>query len=157
MTGNGDRALSTAITHPLTLAITAVLISALLLGSGQVLEEQENRAAREQLSEIGSDVVSQIERLDSLNGTGERVNASVRLSYPDRVAGEDYTINVTDDDDSFPFETDHALEIRSRGLDQPVQYPLVTDTTLDARSRAQGGTVALCLEGGDLALGRECP
>jgi hypothetical protein len=156
MTGDSTRAVSTAITHPLTLAITALLISTLLFGAGELLADQKNRAAREQLSEIGSDVVSQIEHLDSLNGTGESVNASVRPTYPDRVAGEEYSINITGDSDSFPFETSHAVSVDSPALDQPVQFPVETEATLDTTASAQGAPVEVCLRDGTIDLGRDC-
>ena len=156
MTGNRDRGVSTAITHTLTLGITAVLISTLLLGSGQLLADQKDRAAREQFSEIGSDVVSHVNDLDRMSDTGRAVNVSVRPSYPERVVGEGYTLAITDANSTYPFETDYALEIRSPQLDRPLQYPLQTDTDLDEDARASGGDVPICLSGGEISLGEAC-
>lgn len=156
MTGDEDRAVSTALTHTLTIAITAVLISTLLLGSGQLLAEQENRAAREQLSEIGSEVVTHINDLDRLDGTGDAVNASVQPTYPDRVVGRAYTLNITNDTSRYPFETDYALAVQSPLLDRPMWYPLQTETDVDASARAKGGDVEICLRRGEISLGRGC-
>jgi len=152
-----DRAVSVAITHSLTIAITAVLISTLLIGAGQLLDGQENRAAEEQFSEIGSDVVSNIQAIDRLNTTGADVNATVRPEYPRRIVGSSYRINVTDDNASHPFDTSYAVEIESDVLEQPVQFPLETDSTLDPDSAAQGGEVPICLDGDDeISLGVAC-
>ncbi|MEF8782585.1 MAG: hypothetical protein V5A39_06305 [Haloarculaceae archaeon] len=157
MIGRDNRAVSVAITHSLTLAITAILISTLLVGAGQFLTDQEELAARQQLGEVGSDVVSHINTLDRLNATGEDVNVTVRPSYPEQVVGEPYTINITDDKSSFPFETDYALEIRSESLNQPIQYPLSTDVTLDETAQAKGGQVTVCLVEGNASIGGGCP
>lgn len=151
------RGVSIAITHALTIAITAILLSTLLVGTGQLLDNQETRVAQQQFSEIGSDVTSQIDRLDRLSATGEEVNATVRPTYPDRVVGSQYTINVTDDDDRFPFDTEYALEVRSDALDRPIQYPLETDAALNASAEARGGEVAICLVDGEITLGGGCP
>jgi len=156
--GDDDRAVSIAITHALTIAITAVLISGLLIGSGQLLDRQEDRVASEQFSEIGSDVVSIVNSLDRLNATGEGVNATVRPTYPQQVVGSPYQINITADEDSYPFETDHALEITSDLIDRPIQYPLTTDSGVqfDETARVQGGEVTLCLRDNRITMGENC-
>jgi hypothetical protein len=158
MIGDDNRAVSIAITHALTLAITAVLISGLLIGAGQLLDDQEDRAAEEQFSEIGGDVLSHVNSLDRLNATGEQVNATVEPSYPSRVVGESYRINITDDDSSYPFDTPYALVITSDLLEQPKQYPLNTTgpTELDETARVQGGDVLICLQNGEISMGANC-
>jgi len=158
MIGDDNRAVSIAITHALTIAITAVLISGLLIGAGQLLDRQEDRVAREQFSEIGSDVVSNINSLDRLNATGKGANATVTPTYPARVVGENYWINITNDDSSFPFDTSYALEITSDLTEQPIQFPLSTDSgvSFDETARAQGGELTICLQNNRITLGRNC-
>jgi len=153
---NQDRAVSIALNHALTLAITAFLLSGLIIGSGQLLDDQRDRAARDQFSAIGSDVVSHIHAVDHLGATGESVTVTVRPTYPDRVVGAEYTINITDDQDRFPFETTHALEVRSDVLGTPIQYPLDTDADLDASTETKGGEVPICLRDDEIAIGEVC-
>lgn len=156
MTGKQDRAVSIAITHALTLAITAVLVSTLLIGAGQLLDRQEDNVAREQFDEIGGDVLSHINSLDRLSKTGEEVNVTVTPTYPAQVVGQPYQINITDDDSEYPFDTDYALVITSDLLDQPKQYPLDTDAGLDEDSIAQSGEVTICLENNEIKMGANC-
>jgi len=157
MIRNDTRAVSIAITHALTLSITAVLITGLLIGAGGLLDSQESRAARDSLSEIGSDTVSHINSLDDLNATGEQVNVSVTPEYPDRVVGEAYTINITNDKAAHPFEgTEYALVVRSDALSAPIWYPLQTTVELDEQSEVQGGEFTICHESGEVRLGRRC-
>lgn len=153
---NGDdRGVSIAITHALTIAITAVLISTLLIGAGQLLNSQEGRATQEQFSEIGTDVVSHIQEIDRLNATGAEVNATLRPQYPERVVGSPYRINVTADD-SLPFDASHAVKIESDVLERPVQFPVETDTDINTNSVAKGGEVPICLGDNEISLGVEC-
>jgi hypothetical protein len=156
MIRNDNRAVSIAITHALTLGITAVLITGLLIGAGGLLEDQENEAARGSLQEIGSDTVSHINSLDNLNATGEQVNVSVRPDYPDRIVGEEYSINITNDASNHPFETEYALVIRSDALSAPVWYPLETTVGLDEQSEVEGGQFEICHESGEIRMGRRC-
>jgi len=156
MIGDDTRAVSIAITHALTLAITAVLISGLLIGAGQLLDRQENRVTRAQFDEIGGDVLSHVNSLDRLDRTGTQVNVTVEPSYPSRVVGEPYQINITDDDSEFPFDTEYALVIDSDALDQPKQYPLETDAELDETARVQGGEVLICLRNNEITMGANC-
>jgi hypothetical protein len=122
------RAVSIAITHALTVAITTILVSGLLISSGTLLESQEERVGDQQLEEIGSDVVSYINEFDRLNETGTDVTAAVRPNYPDRIV-DTYVYNIELYDDG-------TLEVRSNRLGQSVSYEVDTDTNIE------GGTVA---------------
>jgi hypothetical protein len=152
-----QRAISSALTHALTISLTAILISTLLVGAGQLLDRQENTAARAQFADIGNDVVSQISEFDRLNRTGTNVTASVELNYPDRVVGKPYRLSITDDSDSYPFETDYALEIESELLERDLQYPVATETELDTSARVADGDVAICLRNAEITFGGACP
>lgn len=151
-----NRAVSIAVTHGLTIAITAVLISGLLLSSGQLLESQEQEVAEKQFEEIGGDIVSHINSLDRLNGTGEDVEASVQPSYPERVAGNDWNIELSDGPN--PFGTTYALNISSSLFDRTIQYPVETkNTDIDGGASARGDNpeIRLCADG-TITLG-DCP
>lgn len=158
MIGGESRAVSVAITHALTIAITAVLITTLLIGSGQLLADQEDRVAREQFSEIGSDIVSHLNSLDRLGTTGETVDVTVRPSYPQQVVGRPYTVTIVNitGDDSYPFATDHVVEIRSDLLGQPVRYPVRTEASIVPDSTAGGGEQLICLRDDEIGLGTGC-
>lgn len=150
-----NRAVSIAITHALTLGITAVLITGLLIGAGSLLDDQETEAARGSLSEIGSDTVSHINSLDDLNQTGEAVNVSVRPDYPDRVVGEEYTINISTQTEPFN-NVKYTLVVESDALSAPIYYPINTTVALDEQSEVQGGQFEICHKHGEIRLGRRC-
>jgi hypothetical protein len=125
MIPDDNRAVSIAVTHALTIAITTVLISGLLISSGELLDDQEERVSQSQFDEIGADVISLINSLDRLNGTGDDVNVSVDPSYPEEVAGHSWKMNLSGGGEN-PFNTTHALNITSDNFDRTIQYPLNT-------------------------------
>jgi hypothetical protein len=80
-----ERAVSVAISHALTVAITTILLSGLLVGTGSFVETQETGVADEQINEIGHDIVTQVHSLDQLNASGDDVTGNVELQYPRRI------------------------------------------------------------------------
>jgi hypothetical protein len=139
-----ERAVSVAVTHALTVAISTVLVSGLIVGAGTLLESQQQNVGEQQLEEIGSDAVSYINTFDRLNQTGEDVNVSVEPEYPERIVGSfRYTIQLNED----------SLVVRSVRLDRSVEYPIETDVEID-QSAISGADVEINLcEGEEITLG----
>jgi hypothetical protein len=120
-----NRALSVAVTHALTVAISTILVSGLIVGAGALLESQEQSVGENQLEEIGSDAVTYINTFDRLNETGENVTVSAAPDYPERIVGSyRYTIQLNQ----------NSLEVRSAALDRSVEYPIETDTNVTSSS-----------------------
>jgi len=152
-----DRAASIAITHALTLAISAILVTSLLAATGNFLTTQQDRVAQSQLQDVGGDLATVIERADRVNATGEAVNATFEPDYPAQVAGEPYTIAlVTDPGDP----TSATLYVNSSDLGQSVAIDVETATPMvDSRARGENPTVSLCTDASGrhrIAL-RGCP
>ena len=139
-----ERAVSVAITHALTVAISTVLVSGLIIGAGTLLESQQQNVGEQQLEEIGSDAVSYVNTFDRLNATGEDVNASVAPEYPERIVGSfRYTIQLNDD----------TLVVRSVQLGRSVEFPIETDVEID-QSAISGADAEINLcEGEEITLG----
>lgn len=146
MIGDDTRAVSVAITHTLMLAITAILIAGLLLSAGTLLQNQEERVAQQRADEVGADILAHLDTLDRLNSSGETVNTTVRLEYPDSIAGEPYTLAF--DDESGPYDTDWTLQIEGSGLGRTVYYPIPNNVAV-VESHAQGDAprLSLCTDG----------
>jgi len=87
-----DRAVSIAVTHVLAIGITTLLISTLLIGASGVLQEQKERAARQELETIGNRVSTQITAASRLADTGD--SATFRVNQPTRVSGGTYTLEL---------------------------------------------------------------
>lgn len=140
-----DRSVSTAITHALTLGITAILVTALLLSTGNFLQSQQHAVAQRQLEDVGGNLASLVGEADRLNGTGENVSVTLSATYPSRIAGEPYTIALA------PTSTDNrtaTLYLNSSALDVSAEIAVATETPM-RESRVRGGdpTVRLCPNG----------
>lgn len=150
-----DRAVSIAVTHALTLAITTVLVSGLLVGAGTLLDGQERRVAESQFDEIGSDLTAQINTVDRLNETGDDVEVSVQPEYPEHVAGQRWNLELVDGDASETYETASVVRIHSPHHDRTIEYPLSNTTAIDYGSPANSYAPVLSLCDGEITFG-EC-
>jgi hypothetical protein len=147
------RAVSVAVTHALMIGITALLITGLLIGTGTLLENQQDRTAQQQVDQVGADLLSHVDRLDQLNDTGETVGTSLRLDYPATIGGGPYTLALVDG--SGPLRTEWTLQIEVEAVDRTVHYPIANHTSLtESRARGDEPTLSLCTNG-SILLG-EC-
>lgn len=112
-TRTDERGVSTTLGYSLTLAITAVLVTGLLIAGGALVEDQRERIADEELSVTTEQLASGIGDADRLADTksGGTVRTSVWL--PDRIAGGQYTIRV---------------ENTSAAAEQPARVLIVADS-----------------------------
>lgn len=150
VTHSDDRAVSIAITHALTVAITTVLISGLLISSGTLLESQEQRVGDQQLSEIGSDVVSYVHEFDHQSQSGTEVRTTVSPDYPDRIVESySYTIALRETPGG-----NAVVELSANRLDQSVRYEIRTDAAIRESSTTGGEVrISLCANPQEITLG----
>lgn len=143
-----ERAVSIAVSHTLTLAVTGILVTTLLIAAGGFLQSQQTSAARAQLQDIGADVGTLIDRADSLEGTGEEVNVTLSGDYPARVTGEPYDITLVPDGTG-P-STSATLYLNSSATPDPVGVRVQTDTPMERSfTRSENPTILLCWDGTD--------
>ncbi|SEN94879.1 hypothetical protein SAMN05216388_1006136 [Halorientalis persicus] len=95
MSFRGDtRAASIALNHALTLGITAILISGLIIGAGQLVTRQEERVSERGLTDVNEVLISEIHQVDHLATTGDPYNVRSSVSLPSRVGGGGYNIEL---------------------------------------------------------------
>jgi len=147
----GDtRGVSLALTHALTLAITAILVSGLLVASGSLLDAQEQRIGQTQISEISSDAASYIYEFDRLNETGN-ATATAKPSYPPQIVDSySYRIELREDGDTA------ILRVEVDRLDLSTEIEIETETPVDPASDSGGDgeiEINLCSNPQEITLG----
>ena len=144
-----DRAVSIAVSHALMIGISGILITGLLMGSATLLDHQEERAAQQQVSDVGSETVSYIYEFDSLNQTGTGVNATVRPNYPGRIVDNyNYRLELENTTNG------GTLEVQVSGLNVDREYQIQTDSTIRNGSvDATEMEINLCGPSGEITLG----
>ena len=94
--GTDTRAASIAITHALTLGITALLITSLLFGAGNMLDEQKERVIHAGLLDVSDSVVTELDSIDRVvNDSTVASDVNATVAYPQRVGGISYTIRLS--------------------------------------------------------------
>lgn len=96
---NGERAVSSAISYTLVVAITLMLTTGLVFGTEALIDDQRKNAAREQVEVVGQQLAATIATVDQFNETkAEPDAASVVRRFPARVAGSQYQVAITAED-----------------------------------------------------------
>jgi len=147
-----DRGVSITVNYVIVLAITAVLVSGLLVGAGGYVQDQRTIVVREELTVVAEQLAAGIDDADRLSRADAR-SRSVRVgvNLPARVAGESYRIAVTNLSTPADQPARHELTLRSSGSEVSVTLTISTLVGLDEGS-VSGGWVVVRLDGGTLAL-----
>lgn len=137
-----DRAVSITVNYVIALAITAVLISGLLVGTGSYVESQREQVVREELDVVSEQLAAGIGDADRL-AAAEAVSRSVRVGVdlPRRVAGETYRVAITEVAPPGPDPGRYELTLTSARSDVSVTLTLTTSVAIREESSAGGWTV----------------
>jgi len=137
-----DRAISTAVTSALTVAITGLLITGLLIGSNQLITDQRDVVIERGLEDVGGAVTSEILRLDSFNTTQAEV--ALESDHPEQIAGYGYDIEILDRSSSPSPPYRYTLYLNSSAPTENTEVPVRFRTTTEVcPSVADSGTVEL--------------
>ena len=124
-----DRAVSVTVGYVLNFAIAALLLSALLIGGGGLIESQTNQVTHDELTVTGQQLASELSSADRLNRSGDTAELSIRADLPDRTAAGSYTITIEHDGQS------GTIELRS------VDPEVVVSVSFRSESDVQDTTV----------------
>lgn len=137
-----DRGVSTTLGYVLTLAITAVLMSGLLIAAGSFVSGQNERVTQTELDVVGQRLAADVETADRLaeaGGGGPNVTVAVGSRLPETVAGRTYRVAVNESGRD-------RLVLRASDPDVSVTVHVVTDVPV-ANATLGGGPVRVAFEG----------
>ncbi len=152
------RAVSVTITHVLTIAITTILISGLLIGTGTLLDNQKDRATYDEKSTIGDRLATEITAVDQAAQRGNGT-VTVQTEHPRRLSGGQYFVTLYDDaGECDTWDPDQCLVIESGQTDN-VEIPLTVETDIDTSTTVQGGDIWIHYNDGDdkITISQERP
>jgi len=89
------RGASIALTHVLTMGITAILVSGLLVGMSGMVDDQRERAIRNSLETIGERLATETSYLEEMSPRSSGV--TLRVEHPRSVAGRTYAVGLLTD------------------------------------------------------------
>lgn len=131
-----ERGTTTTLSYVLTLAITAALVSGILIAAGASVEDRRSSVARDELEVVGQQLGSRLLSADRLVETGAD-EVAVTASFPQSVAGSRYRIEVIDGSPA-------TLRLEATGPDVVVEVSVPVRADL-VETSLQGGDVSIVL------------
>jgi hypothetical protein len=149
-----QRGASITVTHVLTIAITAILVSGLLLAAGTFLDNQRERAVEQNIRVVGERLGDEFVQVDSMMADGGR-EVRVRTIHLNRLGDQRYTVRLVHEGpagcpDARPVtdaclvlnttapETGYIVELRNRSRVEP--------------SSASGGNIRFVTDSGRISI-----
>ena len=154
--GDDERALSTPVTHALTIAITGLLMITLVSTASGFLTDQQEFAARDEVETIGNRLADDVQEVIGLSN--ESGSATVYVNQPDSVIGSQYHVTYEEDDDcdTRAHTSDQCLVVSVVDMDvsQTVPVTVPGDVEVDV-SRANPSTFKLTAENSGAGSGND--
>lgn len=151
-----DRGVSVALSHVLTLGITAILVAGLLMGATAMLDGQSERGAERSLETIGERIAGEVAGVDRLaREESEPGIVELRVAHPSEVSGTSYSIELGSGTDcSAPLlaDAEQCVILAAPGARTTVQVPLAVETSIADDATAQGGAMTISYDGGEILL-----
>ncbi|MHC3437526.1 DUF7266 family protein [Natrialbaceae archaeon A-gly3] len=141
-----DRGVSIAVSHVMSIAITAILISGMMFGASALLEGEKDRSAGQSLETIGERLSGEISSVDRL-ADEDTETLRVTVDHPRTVSGSQYTIDLEEECSTPLIKDDQScLRLESHGGDVEVGVPVKTSNADVTDSSATGGTIVIKYE-----------
>ncbi|AGN02660.1 hypothetical protein L593_13605 [Salinarchaeum sp. Harcht-Bsk1] len=139
-----DRAVSITVTHVMTIGITTILIAGLLLGAGNMLEDQRRSTGNQELRSIGDRHATEIVTATT-SGLESNGNVTIHSRQPSSSVGGSYRVELTDRSSCFEESGyDGCLFLNASGRDIGVQVPIGVPSGVTVQDgSAQGGRVVI--------------
>ncbi|MDG5776924.1 hypothetical protein VB773_13035 [Haloarculaceae archaeon H-GB2-1] len=130
-----DRAVTSSLDYALSLGLATLVLTGLLTAGAGFVDDRRDRVVETQLRVIGQQIAEDVTRADRLVEAGTSVGAlELHTSYPERIAGARYTVEVDGVDDE--------LRLRSQSSNVSARVELVVHTDL-ADTSFSGGSVVV--------------
>ena len=140
-----ERAVSVTVGYVLNFAVAALLLSALMIGGGGLIESQTKQVTYDELTVTGQQLASEISSADRLNRSGDTTELSVRADLPDRTAAGSYTITIEHDGQT------GSIELRSVDPEVVVTVPFRSESAVQ-NVTVNGGLLEVVYDDGDARL-----
>ncbi|MCU4799005.1 hypothetical protein OB920_01265 [Halobacteria archaeon HArc-gm2] len=134
-----DRAVSTAVSHAITIGITSIMLTGLMIGASQMVDDQRQYVVERGLEDVSSAVVSDLMRMDQFNTTNAPV--SFTAEHPERIGGSHYSIDVHPEPSETIVFVNSSASVRHDSV--PVRFTAESDV---CESTVDGGKVEVAYD-----------
>jgi len=144
-----DRGVSIALSYVLVTSITVILVGGLIIAGSSFVEDQRDNVAEQELEVIGNQLAGNLEQVDRMvtaDPGDDPDAAAVNETFPERVSGVSYTIELTTDGG------EPQLELTAPQVDVSVEVGLAAKTDVEEGAFATGGKVDAYYDGDKLVI-----
>lgn len=130
-----DRGVSFTVSYVLSLSIAVLLISGVVIATGEVVRDQRESTVRSEATVVGDEVAASVMTADRLVRTGTNPTLTMAVELPDQLADSSYSVAVN-------ATGTPAVVVKTASPTVRVRVPLATNTNLTSTT----------VTGGDLAV-----
>lgn len=134
-----DRGVSFTVSYVLSLSIAVLLVSGVILATGEVVRDQRASAIRSEATVVGDEVAASVMAADRLARLGDDSAVAMTVRLPERLADTPYTVSLDVDGSA------KAVVVRTESPSIAVRVPLTSETPVDETTVA-GGDVRIAYE-----------
>lgn len=143
-----DRGVSVSVNYALNLVVATLLVSGLLVTTGNVVEDRRESAAESELEVVGNRLAANLEAADRLASVGgSDTDVRVEADLPASVAGATYSVEVNGGSDP------HLL-LETGTPDVTVRVPIRTSASVESAELGGGDLAIVLADDGDLEVER---
>jgi hypothetical protein len=137
-----ERGVSTTLGYTMTLAITAILMSGLLIAGGTLVDEQRERVAEDELSVSAEQLAGGLTDADQLAGTISGGEVKIKVWLPNLIAGGPYTVELENHPTSPDQPAEGTIRAEAQEVDVTTELSLRTGVPV-ANKTVVGGPVVI--------------
>jgi len=143
-----QRGVSVALTHVLTMGITAVLITGLIIAASGVIDTQRERAVQGELTTIGERLAAELTALDRVaNSTNSTM--TIETAHPKMVVNSRYQVRLISD--SSVCQTGSCITLNAQGAEASVVISIDENINV-INSTVSGGEIQLIHDGTEVQI-----
>lgn len=140
-----DRGVSVTVNYALNLMIATVLVSGLLVATGNVVEDRRESAVESELTVVGDRLVAELSAADRLASVGgSDADVRVEIDLPNAVAGTNYRLAVNDT----------RILLTTDAPEVSVRVPIRTRLAVESAALGGGDLVVSLTDSGSLEVER---
>lgn len=144
-----SRSVSVTLNYILVLSITAVLVTGLIIAGGSFVEDQREQVIEGELRIIGNHLAGNMEQVDRYvraNGSNDPDVAYINQTFGNDVTGSTYQVTLDERADTA------QVVLNSTQPDVSVRVNATVQTPVDDTSFANGGSISVAYDGGQLVI-----
>ena len=140
-TGSNDRSVSFVVNYVLVIAITAVLITGIIIAGGSFVEDQREQVIAGEMRIIGNHIAGNVEQVDRYARAGPTSEAYINQSFGTDVTGSTWSVELDERGDTSQVVVNSTRPEVSVRVNATTQIPVDT-----VNSYADSGEISVAYD-----------